>query len=287
MRLIIYSLILVVFCSCDAFETKQDADSEKQRPIARVKDNYLYAESLAGLVEEGYSYEDSVVLVDRYIDSWVKKQLMIAEASNNLKIDEAELERRILDYRFALISYEFERQEVDANINFDISEEEILEYYNSRLDDFELKQNIVKGTFIKVPKEAPELNNLRRIMRRYSDQDKEELKSYAYRFASSYILEDSVWYKFDEVIKNTPFMSIPNKVQFLKNNRFAESEDENEYYFIRIQGYKISEEVSPVEFVSDDIRNILINKRKAEIVRNLRDEIYEKAKNNNDFEIFN
>ena len=99
-------------------------------------------------------------------------------------------------------------------------------------------------------------------------------------------MEDSIWINFDEVIQNTSLASIPNKVQFLRNNTFVESSDEEHIYFLRLLEYKISNEVSPLEFIRDDIRNIIINKRKLAIKEALQESVYKQARENGEFEIY-
>ena len=41
--------------------------------------------------------------------------------------------------------------------------------------------------------------------------------------------------------------------------------------------YRISDNVSPLEFVTDEIKNIILNKRKVELAKKLEDEVYESA----------
>jgi hypothetical protein len=52
-----------------------------------------------------------------------------------------------------------------------------------------------------------------------------------------------------------------------------------------VDEYRISDNVSPLEFVKDDIKNIILNKRKVELARQLEDEVYNEAVNNKEFEI--
>lgn len=257
-------------------------------PVARVHDNYLYQQDLEGIIESGISAADSASIVGRYIDSWIKKQLLINEAATQIDFDEAELERKILDYKYALMIYEFEKSHVNQEIDHDVSEEEITAYYENNKANFELKQNIIKGIFAKVPQEAPRVGRLRNLFHGKLDEEaREEIKSYCLSFATSYSLDDSVWYNFEEVIKNTPLISIPNKVQFLRENKFVETSDDIYVYLFKITDYKISDQMSPLEFVKDDITKIILNKRKVALTQKLKEEIYANAKKNKEFELFN
>ncbi len=72
----------------------------------------------------------------------------------------------------------------------------------------------------------------------------------------------------------------------MQDNKFIESEDDDFLYFLRIDDYKISDQISPLEFVEDQIRNIIINKRKVELTNELERKVFEDALRNNEFEIY-
>ncbi|MCX7638054.1 MAG: peptidyl-prolyl cis-trans isomerase, partial [Cyclobacteriaceae bacterium] len=158
-------------------------------------------------------------------------------------------------------------------------------YYRDHPDNFILKQNIVRATFIKVPKTAPRTNKIKDLILSRKEKDRDELKSYCLSFSAAYHLSDSSWMVFDELVKNTPLAEIPNKVQFLRNYNYYETTDENYLYFLKVDEYRISDNISPIEFVRDEIKNILLNKRKVELVRKLEDEIYTEAQRNEEFEV--
>ena len=269
------------------FKNQEADEGVIRRPVARVYENYLYEQDLEGIVDENATPEDSASLVGRYVDTWVKKQLLLAEAASQMDIDEAELERKILDYRYALIVYEFEKNYVAQEIDNDVDEDEIEEYYQAHQENFELKQNIIKGVYAKVPQEAPRVGRLRKLFQGELDDDaREEIRSYCLSFASAYSLDDSTWYNFEEIIANTPLVSIPNKVQFLQKNEFIETSDDIYVYFVKVQDYKISDQISPLEFVKDDIVKIITNQRKVALTQQLEEDIYRDAKKNNEFEVY-
>ena len=88
------------------------------------------------------------------------------------------------------------------------------------------------------------------------------------------------------MIKNSPMAEIPNKVLFLRNNKFFETSDDDFRYYLKIEEYKISDNVSPLEFVKDDIRNIILNKRKVLLAEQLEEKVYNEASENEQFEIY-
>jgi hypothetical protein len=283
--LVVGALLLLI--GCDLIQMKKDnagGDASRQT-VARVNNAYLYKDELLGIVPPGSSAEDSTARTESYIDSWIRKQLLIQEASKKININEAEVERKILDYRYSIIAYEYQSHYIKQNLDTSISENEIATYYKNNIDNFILKQNIVRATYIKIPVNAPRSKNLKGLIFSKDSDELKELKSYCLSFAVAYHIVDSSWIVFDDLVRNSPMVEIPNKVQFLKTNPYYETEADNFHYFLKVEEYRISDNVSPLEFVRDEIKNIILNKRKVELAKKLEDEIYNHASDQEEFEI--
>lgn len=286
LRLLYILLGAITITSCDLIQMKRDgATEENRKPVARVNNTYLYNDELVGIVSPASTKEDSLARVESYIDSWIRKQLLIQEASKKININEAEVERKILDYRYSLIAYEYQSQYVKQHLDTVIAPSEIEAYYKENIDNFILKQNIVRATYVKVPKNAPQTRKLKELIFSKQERDIRELKSYCLSFSVAYHIVDSSWMIFDELVRNSPMAEIPNKVQFLKTNPFYEVVDENYLYFLKVDEYRISDNVSPLEFVRDEITNIILNKRKVQLAKKLEDEVYNNALEEEEFEV--
>jgi hypothetical protein len=281
--------VILLASSCDLIRMKKGdgGGDNSRRAVARVEQSFLYLDELKGIVPSDASKEDSATRISSYVNSWIRKQLLLNEAAKNIDINEAEVERKVLDYRYSLIGYEFQNFYIQKNLNDSVSWDEIETYYKSHQDNFILKQNIVQGTYIKVPKTAPRIQRVKELMFSKKEKDVTELKSYCLRFSAAYQLPDSSWIEFDKLAANSPLAEIPNKIQFLRNYSYYETNDVNFLYFLKLDAYKISDNVSPLEFVQEDIKNIILNKRKVELAKKLEDEVYENAAKRKDFEVFN
>lgn len=273
---------------CEFIKMKNDqaADGGNRVAVARVNNAYLYKDELADILTPATTRQDSIERAETYINSWVRKQLLIQEAGKKININEAEVERKILDYRFSLIAYEYQSYYIKQNLDTTVLSADIEKYYTANIDNFVLKQNIIQAVFVKVPKTAPRTNRIKELMFSAKEKDQKELKSYCLSFSTAYHLSDSAWMVFDELVKNSPLAEIPNKIQFLKANRYYETSDDSYLYFLKVAKYRISDNISPLEFVRDDIRNIILNKRKVELAKKLEDEVYNKAVREKEFEIF-
>lgn len=80
---------------------------------------------------------------------------MVKEATSNVRIDQSEIERKVADYRYTLLSYEYQKLRIQQLLDTAVTEEEIFEYYSNNQDNFALRQNIFRGRFLKVNQQAP------------------------------------------------------------------------------------------------------------------------------------
>jgi len=281
-------IVAMLVVSCDLIRFKKDtAPGAGRKAVARVNDVYLYQDELAGIVSDRVSKEDSAQRVQTYIDSWVRKQLLISQAMKTIDINEAEVERKVLEYRYTLIGYEYQNFYINKNLDNNVSDADIQKYYTEHIDNFILKQNIVKGTFIVVPKGAPRTNRIKELIYSNKEKDINELRSFCLSFSTAYHIADSSWMEFDKLVVGSPLAEIPNKVQFLKSNPYYETSDTESLYYLKVDEYKISDNASPLEFVKEEIKNIILNKRKVELAKKLEDDVYENAAKRKDFEVYN
>ncbi|MDN5204030.1 peptidyl-prolyl cis-trans isomerase [Fulvivirgaceae bacterium BMA10] len=285
---IIYILgCFVLLLGCDLINFKQkEPEQETEQPIARVYDKFLYPKDVKGIVTPEMSRQDSARRVSSYIKSWLQKQLLITEAEKAIEYDEAELERKILDYRYALVVHEFEKAYVNKNLDTTVTHSEIQQYYDDYQENFQLQQHIIKGYFVQLPNDAPDISRFKRLMRATNEKDQEEFKSYCLQYATNYHLNDSLWIKFDNIISGTPFSGVTNKEQMLKGRNFREEKDTDYTYLLLIKDYDLAGEIAPLAFVENQVRNIIVHHRRVDLAKRLEEDIYKRANDKNDIEIF-
>lgn len=273
---------LVLLSGCQYFQPKE---VKTEDPVARVGENTLTRESLKDLTPNNLSAADSATFAEKFILDWVKKRLLIGKAEQAIDFNEARIQKKVLDYQYALMVHEYEKKYIEANINDAVSEEEIAGYYAEKKENFILRQNLAKAVYFKIPRQAPNLWRFRRAIRNYP-ADSTELWDYADEHAVKAFVEDSVWIKFDEVLMETPLRDVNDKSAFLKTNRSVEVSDDEFVYFLKIFEYRIVGDIAPMEFIEENIIDIIINKRKIELKKALEKEIYDEAVQNNTFEIY-
>jgi len=276
--------VLVVLAACNRKKNTVEAD-QNRKVIARANTTYLYEDEVKDIVPFGTPPKDSLELIKKYIDSWVHETLVIQKAESNLSEDKKSVEKQLHDYRNSLITFAYEKELVNQKLDTVVTQKEIEEYYNNNKANFELKDNIIKVIYIKVNKKAPEMKKLINWYKSEDPKDKEQLASYCHQFAANFYLDDSTWLFFDDLLKEIPIQTY-NKELFLQNTRFVEVNDSLYNYFVNIKGFKIRNSLSPIGFETENIKNIILNKRKLQLIAKMKEDIYNDAVNNNKIEIF-
>jgi hypothetical protein len=274
---------LLVFSSCNYFNNRNV--EAKPDAVARVHDSYLYKDEISRMVASGTSKEDSALLVSNFIQNWVKQQLILQKAETNLNDEKKDVEKKLIDYRNSLITYIYETELIRQKLDTVVAEEEIEKYYSDNQRNFELKDNIIKVLYLKVKKDAPKIKKLKEWFKSTSAKDRAALEEYCYQFASDFHLDDETWLLFDELLKKVPVKPF-DKESFLRNNKFIELEDSTDLYLVNIREMKIRESLSPLSFVKDDIRVLIVNKRKLDLIKEMEKAVYEEALEKNEFEIY-
>lgn len=279
---VLWIVTIVSFTACSYFNVDE---SPKKKPVARAYDKYLYEDDVIQLIQPGTSSEDSLLIVKNFIDNWIKKNIVLHKAESNLADEEKNVKKQLDEYRNSLITYIYESELIRQKLDTVVSNEEIEKYYNNNPRNFELKENIVKAFYLKTKKDAPKLDKLRKWYKSNTSKDRLSIEEYCHQFALDFNLDDESWVPFDELLKKVPVKTY-DKEEYLKNNRFIEIADSNNIYFVHIKGFMIKESLSPLSFEKDNIKDLIINKRKLLLVQEMERVAYDQALKNNDFEIY-
>ncbi|MCK9613033.1 MAG: hypothetical protein PHR81_00875 [Bacteroidales bacterium] len=269
--------IVVLFFSC------KSADNDMGDAVARVYDKYLFLSEIEEILPDGISKDDSILIVQEYIDNWIRQQLLIRQAEKNLNKNQKDFAKQLEEYKNSLIVFEYESQLVKQKLDTTVTDKEIEDYYEQNKSDFELKENIVKVVYVKIPKNVP-ATLPHTLIRSDKPQDKNKLQDFCHKYATNYYLEDQNWLLFNDILKEIPINTY-NQEEYLKNNRLIEIQDSSYTYLMNIKGFMIKESISPISFEANNIRDIIINKRKLELIDNMKNDIYENALRNGDFEL--
>jgi len=273
-------LLLVPLVSCSTFFKKKT-----ERVLARVDKEYLYESDIKGLIAPGTKSTDSINIVRTYIDTWVQKKLLVDQAKRNLPPADLDFTSQLAEYENSLIIYAYEKALVDQKLDTIVTGEEIESYYNSNLNNFLLKENIVKLQYVKLPVNSKQIQQVRKLLAADDPVSLTNLSELCEKQAADYFLDNDNWLSFSDVQKEIPVKSYDQEA-FLRSNRNFEYQDSSYVYIIRIRDFKIKDNISPLAYERSRIRDMILNKRKIELINSMHRDVYNEAVKNNNFEIY-
>jgi hypothetical protein len=276
-----YFLILIFFAgSCNSFLNNRD-----ERVLARVFDEMLYESEVVGLVPVGASAADSLAITRNYIDNWVQQQLLIHQATRNLSEKQMDFTQQLENYKNSLIIYAYENALISQSLDTVVSEDELQNYYDQNQQNFLLKENIVQFQYVKLPLKTPNIAQFRKLLNTGTEESQTRLSELCEKQAVDYFLDDRNWVLFNDLLRQIPVKTY-NQEEFLKNHREFESQDSVFIYLVRFRDFKIKETISPFSYEKSRIRDIIVNKRKIDLLHKMREDLYNRALKSNDVEIF-
>jgi len=254
-------------------------------PLARVGDDILYGKDLKGLLPPNTEPLDSIVWVRNYTHNWIKTKLLLNQAIQNLKPEDINFEQQLEKYRNSLISYTYETELIHQQMDTTMTDSAIQAYYNNHQKDFVLLKNIVRAMYVVIENNKSLENHFVHLFKLPDSIMMDSLEYNCKEYSANYFLDTTVWLPFAEVVKTIPLKTY-NKELFLKNNKFVKVKDKNNVYLINFVDFKIKNDFSPLELEQNNIRNIIINSRKMDFIKNLHEKIYQEAARKNEFEIY-
>jgi len=278
--LLLIIICLVGFVSCDYFKPTTDNNA-----IARVNDNYLYADDLKGLISDETKKEDSVLIVNNYIKRWATQQLLIDQAEINLSQEKlAAFEKLVMEYREELYTEAYKNVIVSRQLDSTISVSEYVEFYELNRENFRLNDELVKVRYIHLDEDYAGLSKTKEKFTRFNEIDKKELTELSIQFIDNN-LNDSVWVEKEALLNVLPVLQ-SNNTQVLKKSNFAQLQDSLGVYLVKIEDVLGLKEIAPLSYIKPTIEQIILNKRKLELIKKLEKDITKDAIRNNKFEIY-
>src|SRR5665648_144224 len=278
-KFVVYiSFMALLLTACNLFVNTGE-------PLVKVGDRVLTMKELSGNIPDYLDATDSALWADDYIKKWIHRELLLLKAEQSLDDTMKDVSTELEEYRSSLLVYRYKKELMKEKMDTTVNESDIQEYFKEHRESFILNRNIVKAVYIKVPIEVSSPEHIKDLCAVGDPEKEAKLNEYCMSYAKAYDRFNDQWVTADLVLKNTP-VEITDQNKFLQTNRFIESSDMNYYYIVCIRDYRKEVTVSPIEYVQNDIRNLILSKQKIEFLKQLEKDIYKEGINNNKVKLF-
>ena len=269
---------ILFFSSCNFVS---DVDSNY---IARYGDEYLLKDDFITLFE-GIEKDDSISLANSIINNWAIEKILIERAELNLnEIKLQKIESLVKDYRSDMLSEAYLEALINSSINLEIDSTELLNLYEKNKNLFNLNEDIFKIVHVELPLDFSDTYQIRSKIKRFRRDDQMFLDSISYRFKSFSFTTDN-WISKKILFQKFPFLT-SYSYRSLKNYNFYQFKDSLSLYLIKITEFAKKDDVSPIDYVLPTLEYMSLNKRKKELILNIKKDILKDALQNNKLEIY-
>lgn len=280
-KFLILTAVFLGLVSCDS-----PRKEVKPEAIARVGNAYLYRSDIVGLIPENSSKEDSTLIVKTYIERWAAQKLLTEVSELNLDSKQKkEFEQLVEKYKTDLYTNAYLEQLVKTRVDTAVTKEELKQYYEENKTNFRTNGQLVKLRYIKAPLEHQKLKEIKERFFNPKKSDKSFWDTYMVQL-NSVALNDSVWVDMNQIYQRISFITPDNADQYIQSGKNYEYKEGESIYYVKIKSVLPTNEISPFEYIEPTVKQVILNKRKLDFIKQIEKEITEDAIKNNKYEIY-
>ncbi|TXD47310.1 hypothetical protein ES045_11975 [Polaribacter sp. IC073] len=281
MRFITVCFCVFLLTSCDYFIVKEK-EVHTSEIVAIVNTDKLFKKDLKDVLPRNLAREDSLILIKSFIQDWAVKKLLLKAAANNNTSESLEnINNLVQDYKESLLINNYKEELIKQQLDTLISEAEIEAYYLTNNENFKLNEVLVKSKYLYFDNTINEKKEIIKLFESDKIEDAEALERQQLSF-KIYQLNDSIWIELDNILLNLPF----SKENLLKKSKIIQKQDSLGLYLVAIKDVLNRNDIAPLSYIKPTIKEMILHKRKIELIREIEKIIVKDATKNNNFKIY-
>lgn len=271
-RALILLLAVLPVCSCDMLG-RLFSDSQDNK-VAAVGKSALYRSDVEKIVPAGLPLEDSIKMAQQYIDNWALGELLLSEASERLSKEQKDISVQVAEFSKNLLTFRYEKLCVDERLDTVVTMEEAEAYYKENSADYVSQCSVIKGRVISISRKSPYYEMIRENYKSENGADVDLLEQTCFTAAQKYSDFGKRWVPASALAKELG-IDVAECESDLSKSRAYEKDVDGQHFLVYIQDRTAPGEVSPMEYNYESISDVLISKRKKEILSSLEQELFE------------
>lgn len=262
---------------------KKGDNLREDRILAKVYNKELRLSALEGMFPEGTTKGDSTLIINAFVQRWIRETLMLSEAERSLPKN-MNLDKLVRDYRASLIKTNYEQVLVEELLDSLIAEEELNNFYERNKEQYQLETSILRCFFIKLPRDVPGRDSLNRWWGLANERTLARMEKFCQENAVAYNLKPETWHRIDDIAAELPSGTLTTENANTRKE-FTLSDGAYIYYF-RLLEFKNSREIAPLEFIEEQARKYILHQRKIKLLEQKREDLYQLALRKKDIQFF-
>ena len=274
-RILLMALLVALTGSCKLYD-KIFGDEV----AARLGSKTLPLSEVEGVVAPGTPSADSAILVQQFIHSWAQSSLLAEIAERQLPKDMKNLDREIEEFRRQMLVYRYENLYVQKHLDTVVSRRECMDYYEHNPESFVAANSFVKGRYIRISTSSPELKVVKSLYASYNANDSLRLEQVCYHSADLYWDFSQEWVPLERIAADihSELSACEGRFAFASS---LEKEHLGYTLLVSIRDRVAPGKQIPFEYCEEKIKDIIVSRRKQDLISALEREIYNKAVESN------
>ena len=273
LKLVTYLILMIGLISCQQKAPEVDA-------AARVNDRYLSKEELNMGMPKGLPAEDSLLYRNNFIKMWATKELLLEKARINVDDRDGEIKELVRNYEQELLIDRYRKALLQQELDTVITEVDTDDYYEANKNVYRLNEELMQLRYIHFSSDLSDKKDLIKLFKSKDPEDLEELIARELEFYS-FSFNDSIWVSYRDVEKKLAFLRDEKNI---KKNQFIQKEDSLGVYLLAVKDMRYRNDIAPKEYVIPTIQQMILHKRKLELMNEIEKTIMVDAINNKQFE---
>ena len=247
----------------------------RDKVIAKVGKKKLRTSEAVVAIPAGLPAEDSLRMLEDYIEQWARRELKLQEAERVIGSSAvAEVNRMVEEYRYSLLGYRLDQNYLDMKVDTLLSDSVVTEYWEQHKADFALDRTVVKGRIVRVPNSYRQAVKLLSLMRSPSeDRQKDFISTCEKNNFETHFFEEE-WVDFSEFLSYLPVRRDRSYDYMLDSKEVREMADADNHYFVQITDCLRAGSDAPFDRVGDAVKRIIFNRRRNQVIKEYEDSLY-------------
>ncbi len=268
--LLLLTLSALALAGCRKEPENREDSLPKPEILMQVGDSSLTRADVLAQLPADISAADSARLFDAIVEEWLETGMVVDVAEKNLP-DLDRIDRMVEQYRRRLLAEEYRRL-MAGEYGAKVSPEAVKKEYEAHPEKYLLTAPVVKGIYVKLPADAPQVGEVRGWVAKATPEAIDELENYGLKGAMEYDYFGDQWVAWDDLTRRIPYRF--GGVESLADGRLFETTKDGITYMLRILESVPAGEPMPAEFAAVRIEQELQEKQRGDYDRRLLKDIY-------------
>ena len=229
---------------------------------------------------KGLHAEDSLLYRNNFITMWATKELLLDKARINVDDEDGDIRELVRNYEQELLIERYKKALLQQELDTLITETDLNDYYEANKNVYRLNEELMQLKYIHFSSDLSDKKDLIELFRSNDQEDIEELIARELEFYS-FSFNDSIWVSYRDVQKKLTFLKDEKNI---KKNQFIQKEDSLGVYLLAVKDMRHRNDIAPKEYVIPTIQQMILHKRRLELMNEIEKTIMVDAINNKQFE---